>query len=331
MRAGLLDATEPPEARGLTRDEVRLMVASPDRVVHSRFRSFASFLSPGDLLVVNTSATLPAALDCRRADGSVVVVHVSTSCDDGTWVVELRPPGAATGPVNDARAGERIDLPGGGQLVLLQRHLGGHRLWRASSELCLTGVLARHGRPITYSYVQGRWPLASYQTAFGVEPGSAEMASAARPFSAQVVTDLATRGITVAPVLLHTGVSSPEVGEPPQPERFAVSASTAALVRHTRDQGGRVVAVGTTVTRALETAADARGQVWAGHGWTDLVLGRTRPARVVDGLVTGWHPPGASHQQLLEAVAGPHLVHTAYAAAAGYRWHEFGDSCLLLP
>jgi S-adenosylmethionine:tRNA ribosyltransferase-isomerase len=258
-------------------------------------------------------------------------VHVSTSCDDGTWVVELRPPGAATGPVNDARAGERIDLPGGGQLVLLQRHLGGHRLWRASSELCLTGVLARHGRPITYSYVQGRWPLASYQTVFGVEPGSAEMASAARPFSAQVVTDLATRGITVAPVLLHTGVSSPEVGEPPQPERFAVSASTAALVRHTRDQGGRVVAVGTTVTRALETAADARGQVWAGHGWTDLVLGRTRPARVVDGLVTGWHPPGASHQQLLEAVAGPHLVHTAYAAAAGYRWHEFGDSCLLLP
>ncbi len=331
MRARLLDATEPPEARGLARDEVRLMVASPDRLVHSRFRSFASFLSPGDLLVVNTSATLPAALDCRRADGSGVVVHVSTSYDDGTWVVELRPPGAAKGPVTDARAGERIDLPGGGQLVLLQRHLGGHRLWRASSELGLTGVLARHGRPITYSYIQGRWPLACYQTVFGVEPGSAEMASAARPFSPQVVTDLATRGITVAPVLLHTGVSSPEVGEPPQPERFVVPASTAALVRHTRDQGGRVVAVGTTVTRALETAADARGQVWAGHGWTDLVLGRTRPARVVNGLVTGWHPPGASHLQLLEAVAGPDLVHAAYAAAAGYRWHEFGDSCLLLP
>ncbi len=330
MSAGLLDATEPPEARGLARDEVRLMIASPDRLVHSRFRSFASFLSPGDLLVVNTSATLAAALDCRREDGSAVVVHVSTSYDDDTCVVELRSPGAAKGPVTDARAGERIDLPGGGQLVLLQHHLGSHRLWRASSELHLTDVLARHGRPITYSYVQGRWPLASYQTVFGVDPGSAEMASAARPFSPQVVTDLATRGITVAPVLLHTGVSSPEVGEPPQPERFAVSAATAALVRHTRAQGGRVVAVGTTVTRALETAADLRGQVWPGHGWTDLVLGRTRPARVVTGLVTGWHPPGASHLQLLEAVAGPDLVRTAYAAAAGYRWHEFGDSCLLL-
>jgi S-adenosylmethionine:tRNA ribosyltransferase-isomerase len=137
----------------------------------------------------------------------------------------------------------------------------------------------------------------------------------------------------VAPILLHTGVSSQDAGEPPQPERFRVAEPTARLVNMTRAWGGRVVAIGTTVTRALESAADGDGVVRASDGWTDLVLGPGRPARVVDGLVTGWHAPGASHLHLLEAVAGPDVVRAAYAEAerADYRWHEFGDSCLLLP
>ena len=159
------------------------------------------------------------------------------------------------------------------------------------------------------------------------------MPSAGRPFTAEIVTDLVTRGVGVAPVLLHTGVSSQEAGEAPLPERFAVPAATARLVNLTRASGGRVVAVGTTVTRALESAADPDGTVRARSGWTDLVLGPQRPARVVGGLVTGWHAPGASHLQLLQAVAGPGLVRRAYAAALRHRylWHEFGDSCLLLP
>jgi S-adenosylmethionine:tRNA ribosyltransferase-isomerase len=137
----------------------------------------------------------------------------------------------------------------------------------------------------------------------------------------------------VAPVELHTGVSSQDVGEPPQPERFRVPATTARAVNMTRAWGNRVVAVGTTVTRALESAADELGVVRARAGWTDLVLGPARPARVVSGLITGWHAPGASHLQLLEAVAGAGLVDRAYAEAvrARYLWHEFGDSCLLLP
>ncbi|MGH3253579.1 MAG: S-adenosylmethionine:tRNA ribosyltransferase-isomerase, partial [Trebonia sp.] len=153
------------------------------------------------------------------------------------------------------------------------------------------------------------------------------------PRGAQVVTDLITRGAALAPGVLHTGVSSQEPGEPPQPERFHVPAATARLVNSTRQAGGRVVAVGTTVTRALESAADSGGSVRARHGWTDLVLGPSRPARVVTGLVTGWHAPGASHLALLAAVAGSSLVERAYAEAVGlgYRWHEFGDSCLLLP
>jgi S-adenosylmethionine:tRNA ribosyltransferase-isomerase len=131
---------------------------------------------------------------------------------------------------------------------------------------------------------------------------------------------------------LHCSVSSPETGEPPLPERFRVPEATARLVNATRAAGSRVVAIGTTVTRALETVASADGSVSPGHGWTDLVLGPERPTHVVDGLVTGWHEPGASHLQLLTAVAGAELVHKAYdeALAERYLWHEFGDSCLLL-
>ena len=334
-----LAASEPPEARGLTRDGVRLLVATPDATVHTRFAELPAHLRPGDLVVVNTSATLPAAVDGHRTDRGrqKITVHFSTALDDGSWLVELRPPGIAAGPVRDAAAGERIELPGGAVLTLLAGHPGGgptsDRLWRATAGTPVLPLLAEYGRPIAYGYVPRRWPLAAYQTVFGVEPGSAEMPSAGRPFTAELVTALVTRGVAVAPVTLHTGVSSLEKHEPPLAERYRVPASTARLVNATRAAGGRVVAVGTTVTRALETVAGEDGTVTAGCGWTELVLGPDRPARVVDGLVTGWHEPGASHLLLLEAVAGARLVGAAYREAVRerYLWHEFGDSCLLLP
>jgi S-adenosylmethionine:tRNA ribosyltransferase-isomerase len=229
-----------------------------------------------------------------------------------------------------------ITLEAGAALIMERPQPAGQtRLWRARPRVEgeVSAFLARHGQPIRYAYVPRPWPLAEYQTVFAREPGSAEMPSAGRPFTAQVVTDLITRGVAVAPIVLHTGVSSQEAGEPPQPERFRVPEATARLVNSTRQAGGRVVAVGTTVTRALESAAGSDGPVEARHGWTDLVLGPARPARVVTGLVTGWHAPGASHLALLAAVAGTALVERAYAEALrlGYRWHEFGDSCLLLP
>jgi S-adenosylmethionine:tRNA ribosyltransferase-isomerase len=337
-------ATRPPEARGLERDEIRLMVAEPGRVAHVRFREIGRFLNPGDLLVVNTSGTLPAAIDGTRAGDRPVVVHFSTNLGDGTWVVELRLPDAS-GPVLDGAAGESVQLAGGGRLKILHAYRGVEgksRLLRARPLLGL-GVrgsrdgtvehLARYGRPITYGYLDGRWPLAMYQTVFANEPGSAEMPSAGRPFTSGLVTKLVGQGVMFAPILLHSGVSSPEKGEAPGPERFRVSESTAHLVNHTRSSGGRVIAVGTTVTRALESATDQQGQVVGLEGWTDLLLDSSRPTRVVDGLCTGWHSAGASHLMLLEAVAGRQMVHRAYheAATAGYLWHEFGDSCLLLP
>jgi S-adenosylmethionine:tRNA ribosyltransferase-isomerase len=326
-----LEATEPPPVR----DAVRLLVASPSGLAHTRFSQLSSFLAPGDLVVVNTSGTLAAAVDGWRA-GIPVEVHFSAELDDGDWVVEVRPAGASSGPVTELRPGEVITLDGGAALTVGRPHPAGQaRLWRARP-LIDGGVplfLSRHGRPIRYAYVPRPWPLAEYQTVFAREPGSAEMPSAGRPFTAQVVTDLVTRGVVLAPVVLHTGVSSQEPGEPPQPERYRVPAATARLVNATRAAGGRVVAVGTTVTRALESAAAPDGSVRASHGWTDLVLGPARPARAVTGLVTGWHAPGASHLALLTAVAGAELVGRAYTEAvrSGYRWHEFGDSCLLLP
>lgn len=326
-------APAPPEHRGVPRDGVNLLVARPGRLTHTRFRALPRFVRPADLLVVNTSRTLPAAIDGTR-EGRPVVVHLSTRHDDEVWVVELRRPDGR-GPVRDGRRGDVVALPAGGRIRLLGPVTpGADRLWRAqvTGTGPIAGYLARHGRAITYGDTP-RWPLAAYQTVFGDRPGSAEMASAARPFTPRVVVDLVRRGVGLAPVVLHAGVSSAEAHEPPAAEWYHVPAVTARRVEQTRRAGGRVIAVGTTVTRALESVAAPDGSLSPGSGWTELVLGPERPARVVQGLLTGWHEADASHLLVLEAVAGAPLVARAYAAAlAGpYLWHEFGDSCLLLP
>lgn len=323
------DAAAPPEARGIARDDVRLLVADPD-LTHSLFRELPDRRRPGDLLVVNNSATMSSAVDATLR-GEPVVLHFSTWLDDGRWVVEVRTAQRTPYPAERLSSGTVLGLPDAAATLHAPWLPGGRRLWSADVTTDVPRLLAAHGRPITYSHVPQRWSASYYTTAFGRVPGSAEMPSAARPFTERLVLDLIAAGVALAPITLHAGVSSPEAGEPPSPERFVVPASTARLVNATKAAGGRVVAVGTTVTRALETAADPSGLVHASRGWTDLVLGAERPARVVDGLITGWHAPGASHLDLLVAVAGEETVAAAYAAAVdtGYLWHEFGDSALL--
>ncbi|MEV0028215.1 S-adenosylmethionine:tRNA ribosyltransferase-isomerase [Nocardia sp. NPDC050793] len=326
------NADSPPEARGLARDEVRLLVAG-DRLTHARFRELSRYLRPGDLVVVNNSATTSAAVDAALAD-LPITLHFATWLDDGGWVVEARTRERTPLPDRELRAGAVLEFPDGAHATLREPWLpGARRLWIADVTVDPRVLMRAHGRPITYSYVPRRWSPSYYTTVFGRIPGSAEMPSAARPFTQDAVLDLVTSGVSLAPVTLHTGVSSPEAGEPPSPERFAVPAATARLVNDTKGAGGRVVAVGTTVTRALESAADEDGRMRPASGWTELVLGADRPARVVDGLITGWHAPGASHLDLLVAVAGETTVRRAYAEAldTGYLWHEFGDSALLLP
>jgi S-adenosylmethionine:tRNA ribosyltransferase-isomerase len=334
-----LEAHEPPEARGLARHDVRLLVAHghDGRIVHARFRDLPEFLAAGDLVVVNTSATLPAALPARRdSDGWELELRLSTPVPhrppDRWWIVELR---AEKTPFLAGREGDRISLPAGGRATLMAPYAGGRRLWLAQLDLPepLAGYLERHGHPIRYDYVPREWPLSLYQNAYALEPGSAEMASAGRPFTAELVTELVARGVHVAPLTLHTGVSSPERGEAPYAERYSVPEATARLVNAVHGWGGRVIAVGTTVVRALETVAQPDGTVSAGGGWTNLVLSPERGVYAVDGLITGWHEPEASHLELLRAIAAEDLLDRSYREALehGYLWHEFGDSHLILP
>ena len=331
-------AALPPEARGLRRDDVRLLVARLSALTEARFRDLPDHLVPGDLVVVNNSATLPGEADGLWR-GRAVVVHVATPLDDGSWVVELRTAPAAARAVLTAEPGDEVEVVGE-RLTLIEPYPRsssptgrGNRLWRVRAGTHVQAALERFGRPIAYGYLERRLPLADYQTVFATVPGSAEMPSAGRPFTADVVARLVASGIGVAPVTLHTGVSSQEAGEAPQPERYDVPEMTARLVNATSAAGGRVVAVGTTVTRALESAVDPAGRVRAARGWTERVVTPDDPPRVVTGLVTGWHDPLASHLLLVEAVAGRALTQAAYDAASegGYLWHEFGDSALLLP
>ncbi|HEX4064195.1 MAG TPA: S-adenosylmethionine:tRNA ribosyltransferase-isomerase [Streptosporangiaceae bacterium] len=325
-----LEAHEPAEARGLSRDGVRMLVSrrAAGEVSHHGFGELPDLLLPGDLLVVNTSSTVPAAVRI----GAGLAIHFSSPRPDGSWLIELRElRGAATVPYHGGTPGQVLDLPGGAVLTLENRVTT--RLWRAKLSTAVLPYLFGHGAPIRYSYVDHDWPLESYQTVFGTRPGSAEMPSASRPFTPDLVTRLVARGITIAPLTLHTGVSSLEGGEDPYPEPYDVPPATARLVNLTRSSGGRVIAVGTTVVRALETVAGVDGTIKASAGWTSLVVRPESGLRAVDGLFTGLHEPRSTHLLMLSAFAGEDLLRRCYAEATerGYLWHEFGDVHLLLP
>ncbi|WP_030679469.1 S-adenosylmethionine:tRNA ribosyltransferase-isomerase [Streptomyces cellulosae] len=339
-----LSARVPVEQRGpgLDRDAVRLLGSRGTEVSHHAFVELPRLLRAGDLLVVNTSPTLAAAVDGRIGHARVVV-HFSTRGDDGQWAVELRDPDGrgttrarAGGP-----AGTEVLLPAGVRLVLEEPvGAGSERLWWArdrGARVPVPGLLREHGRPIRYSYTERDQPLSVYQTVFALPSrdgsGSAEMPSAARPFTARLVAELVSRGVQFAPITLHTGVASAEAHEPPYPERFSVPEASARLINAVRAGAGRVVAVGTTAVRAVESATGPDGAVRARAGWTDLVVTPERGVRAVDGLLTGLHEPQASHLLMLEAVAGRAAIERSYEEAlrGRYLWHEFGDVHLILP
>jgi S-adenosylmethionine:tRNA ribosyltransferase-isomerase len=339
-----LEATMPPEERGSGRDDVRLLVSdiAGGRIRHRRFAELPEILAAGDLLVVNRSATLSAALD-GTVDAQPAVLHLSRRLDEQRWIAELRhraPDGVGSAPWLDASPGTWADFGRHGSAHLVEpsgaaAQPGRVRLWIAELRLDtpVQEALVSWGRPITYGHLQARYPLSSYQTVFACEPGSAEMPSAGRPFTGEIVTRLLVAGVDIATVLLHTGVSSPEVGEPPQPEVYEVPASTAQRVNSALRLGGRVIAVGTTVVRALESAEAGHHLVLPSRGITNLVITPEHRPQVVSGLLTGWHEPRASHLAMLEAIAGRDTLERSYQAAlgAGYLWHEFGDSHLVLP
>ena len=341
-----LEASEPPEARGLARDDVRLMVShyQSDDIRHTTFRQLGQFLQPGDLLVINTSGTMNAALPATLPDGTKLQLHLSTQLPASLWSVELRRPSAkGSQPFGDGVAGMVLSLPNGGTVRLLTPHNAALRhcpeqsvrLWLATLQLPqpLPDYLAAHGSPIRYGYVPEPWPLDYYQIVFANTPGSAEMPSAGRAFTPELITRLVAQGVQFAPLLLHTGVASLEDHEPPYEEYYEVSAQTAVQVNQARQQGRRIIAVGTTVIRALEAVTDEAGVAHAGSGWTDLFITPQRGLRAVDGLLTGMHEPHATHLAMLAALADTQHLSLAYEQALQlrYLWHEFGDLHLLLP
>jgi S-adenosylmethionine:tRNA ribosyltransferase-isomerase len=341
-----LEASEPPEARGLARDEVRLMVSyyHSDRVIHSHFRDIACFLQAGDVLVINTSGTMNAAIPARRSDGTPLELHLSTRLPADLWSVEVRRPSTnATEPFGEAVLGEVLTLPGGGSVILHtpynanQRTAGpgSVRLWVATLNLPvpLGDYLAEHGFPIRYSYVNEQWPLSYYQTTYVTEMGSAEMPSAGRAFTPELITRLVAQGVQIVPLILHTGVASLEDHELPYEEFYRVPTATAQIITAARRAGKRVIAVGTTVIRALESVTDSDGITHPGEGWTSLVISPQRGIQAVDGLLTGLHEPRTTHLAMLEALTGKEHLRVTYAQALQqqYLWHEFGDLHLILP
>jgi S-adenosylmethionine:tRNA ribosyltransferase-isomerase len=322
-----LEAHEPPEARGIPRDAVKLLVShtEDDSIEHRAFYELPDVLKPGDLLVANDSATLPAAVVAQREDGSWIDLHFSTRLQGNLWIVEPRKVTASEG--------ELLRLPGGVIVRLLAPYAGSSRLWVGAVSTDVQSYLKTWGRPITYSYIDERWPLEMYQTVYAGPPGSAEMPSAGRAFTPNVLERLAHRGVEVETLTLHTGVASLEGHEAPYAEEYWVPRRTADAVNRAKREGRRIIAVGTTAVRALETAADeGHGEVIASHGWTELVITPERGVQVVDSLLTGLHEPKASHLAMLEAIAGRRHLDVAYAAALSgrYLWHEFGDLHLIL-
>jgi S-adenosylmethionine:tRNA ribosyltransferase-isomerase len=344
-----LVATAPPEARGTPRDGVRMLVSSPRHQEHHLARDLPAVLGAGDLVIVNDSQTLPAALAGQDGE-EAVELHLST-LDPGTapgmelalaatasrWAVEVRSPlPVGSRAAFDPRRGHTLTLAGGAVATIERPLTAGEersRLWVAVVRTPgpLGPHLERWGEPIRYDYAAQRWPIEAYRTDVGRRPGSAEMPSAARPLTPAVLTRLRERGVDVAAVTLHTGVSSLESGDPPYAEWRRVPRATARAIGRARRRGARVLAVGTTVVRALESAAGPQGEVRPTSGWTSLLVEPTRPARTVDGILTGWHEPEATHLLMLEAIAGHDLLERSYVEAlrAGYRWHEFGDVHLL--
>ena len=338
-----LECAKPTEERGLQRDEVRLMIShiQTDQVEHTTFKDLDQFLEAGDLVVVNTSGTLKAALKGFQADGKKLRIHFSTKISTDRWIVEIREViDEHTRRYKKSKKGDVLALKNGGSIQLMapyyqtrgDQHL---KLWEATLQLPipLEAYLNAYGKPIRYQYVKESYPAAYYQTVFAQEMGSAEMPSAGRPFTPELVTRLLAKGIQVAPILLHTGVASLETDERPYEEFFRVPALTADMVNLAKQQGRRVVAVGTTVIRALESAVNEQGLLEASEGWTDIFITPSRGLFTVDGLLTGFHEPKASHLLMLEALAGAPHLQVSYSAAIKeqYYWHEFGDVHLILP
>lgn len=350
-----LVAREPPERRGILRDGVKLMVINRSNfeTEHTHFYNIGKFLRPGDLLIFNSSSTLPAALEgyIESSVGVIPIeVRLAEHLPDDSWLVlpyyktyeldntNINDNAISVFPIFEK--GMEIEFCHGLIAKTYEPDVNIPRLWKvrfSKSGTQLLELLYRCGQPIRYEYVSNAWNLDYYQTVYAREPGSAEMPSAGRAFTWKLLLGLKRRGIEMTYITLHTGLSSYrddalDLQHPVSEEEFLVSSKAAEMVNKTQKGGGRVIAVGTTVVRTLESVAFGNGNISARHGYTRLHINADHKLKVVDGLLTGLHEPEASHLDLLTAFLPTDRIQKAYEEAIQrkYLWHEFGDLNLIL-
>ena len=333
-----LEAHEPPELRGLRRDQVRLLVL-PRRAdrppIHTQFTEIGSYLRAGDLLVVNNSRTLPALLPARDENGAQVEVRLAQRRADNRWDALI-----LSGRTHVGRGGMRLDFGQNLTAQVTAPNADLPFLWEIQFDLCcaeLLDLIYRIGTPIRYSYIAEALPLDLYQTVYAAGPGSVEMVSAGRPLSWELLMNLERQGVNLAAISLHTGLSSSrddaiDATHPIYEEEFDLPDITVEAIAACHERHGRVIAVGTTVVRTLETVAAQHVKLIPAHGWTRLHIAAGHHLRVVDALLTGLHEPESSHLDLLSAFVEPARLNSVYldAIEKGYLWHEFGDMNLII-
>jgi S-adenosylmethionine:tRNA ribosyltransferase-isomerase len=343
-----LCATQPPEALGKMRDDVRLLVINRARQdwQHAEFSDLGNFLRKSDLLVFNRSRTLPAVLTGQEAgSNNTIQIRLAERLIDGSWLALLVCGTDASLSAEQLFAcglhpQMEIEFADGLRAEVLARDTRIPRLWRLRfnrSHSALLEVLYKHGHPVWYEYLSDNWDIGFYQNVYASEPGSAEMPSAGRAFTWRMLFDLKRRGIRSTSILLHTGLSSYlddelDARHPASEEEYSIDGQAAEAINKARMSGGRIIAVGTTVVRALESAANEDGFVRETHDYTELKIHADHRLRCATGLITGLHEPRASHLDLLAAFLPPATLFDAYqdAIATRYLWHEFGDLNLII-
>lgn len=333
---GMISASIPAATRPGPHD--RLLVVDPaGHWTHDRLSALPTLLGPDDVLVLNDAATLPASL---RSDDGAHELRLAAHLGDGRWEVGVLGAGDWRTPTEHRPA--PAPLPdvvrlGGGLVAHVEARAGRFAIVRLGAPGGWLRAVYRAGAPVRYAYLDPRVGLADVQTAWAGPPVASEAPSAGLPLRWGLLLALRRAGVTIATLTHAAGLSSIDGGVAdralPRPEQSTIPPETVAAITRAHDRGGRVIAVGTTVVRALEGRVADAGRLVAGTAVTDLRIGPTTALAVVDGLLTKPHEPGESHFELLAAFAPRRVLVDALndAAGRGYRQHEFGDSVWIAP
>lgn len=356
-----LIAQHPPAARGQSR--LLVIPRSGGTLEHRQFDDLPAYLRPGDCLALNDTKVLPARLLGHRATGGQVELLLLRPVGDGLWEALARPakrlrvgervtftgrggPPPTTGHPAACGCGPAAAGPSGEALLtaeVVARGEEGLRTVRLEHAGELLPVLEQVGQMPLPPYIRRNSPEAEdtsrYQTVYAETPGAVAAPTAGLHFTPALLAEIAARGVTLARLTLHVGLGT---FRPMAVERVAdhvmhaewyqVTAAAAATLNTARQAGGRVIAVGTTVTRTLESVVDQAGVIHAGEGMTDIFISPGFTFRAIDGLVTNFHLPRSSLLVLVSALAGRERILAAYAEAiaARYRFYSYGDATLII-